>query len=264
MDEEQIERFIKVAELRTYAPGEMVILEGKIDSDEPPRDGVSEGETSKDAVTIESTDSDEESKDYVMVDLEQHNPLEDAAATLKRDSSAAGTSVGPETVDNVGPADVEEVDALFLDENGTESAQEAVRIVAEVAAAERIPLDMEQVSQNAKTKRESMSGQVSNVYAIQSGNADVWHENFNAASLGPGHIFGEGGFLFHRQHSASVVASPTSELSCWVVPIHLFMSYVLPSMHMMNKFVKYASRETESGEPYMTMVSCDENGLERF
>lgn len=113
---------------------------------------------------------------------------------------------------------------------------------------------MEQIAQSAKDKRESMSGQVSNVYAIQSGHADVWHENFNTASLGPGHIFGEGGFLFHRQHSASVVASPSTVLTCWVVPIHLFMSYVLPSMNMMNMFVKYASRENESGEPYMTMV----------
>lgn len=259
MDEEQIERFIKVAELRTYAPGEMVILEGKIDSDEPPRE-VSDEETSEDTVTTESQDN-EESKEYVMVNLEQHNPLEDAASTLKQDSSAE-TLVGPENVENIGPADVEEVDDMFSDENGTEPVQEAVRIVAEVAAAERIPLDMEQVSQDAKTKRASMSGQVSHVYAIQSGNADVWHENFNTASLGPGHIFGEGGFLFHRQHSASVVASPNSELSCWVVPIHLFMSYVLPSMHMMNKFVKYASRETESGEPYMTMVSSEK--VERY
>jgi CRP-like cAMP-binding protein len=241
MDEEQIERFIKVAELRTYAPGEMVILEGKIDNEE----GTMEG-------------SEEETNDYVMVDLEQHNPLEDAASTLKQDSSAETLVVGPQNVENVGPADVEEVDDTFLDENGgTEPVREAVRIVAEVAATKQILLDMEQVSKNAKTKRESMSGQVSCVYAIQSGNADVWHENFNTASLGPGHIFGEGGFLFHRQHSASVVASPYTDLSCWVVPIHVFMSYVLPSMHMMNKFVKYASRETESGEPYMTMVSCE-------
>ena len=251
MDEEQIERFIKVAELRTYAPGEMVILEGKIDDDT--EEALEARDTSEEKVTTAS-EHDQESQDYELVDLEQHNPLEDAASTLKQDTSLVEEAfVG-------GPADVEEADDTFSDENGTESVsnepgKEVMRIVAEVAAAEQVDLDMEQIAQSARDKRESMSGQISYVYTIQSGCADVWHENFNTASMGPGHIFGEGGFLFHRQHSASVVASPSTGLTCWVVPIHLFMSYVLPSMHMMNMFVKYASRENESGEPYMTMVS---------
>lgn len=250
MDEEQIERFIKVAELRTYAPGEMVILEGKIDDTDS--EAMDSRVVSEETLT---TPSDQESQDYELVDLEQHsNPLEEAAATLKQDTD--------EEAFVAGPADVEEADDTFSDENNqTESVsdqpgKEVMRIVAEVAAAEQVDLDMEQVAQSARDKRESMSGQISYVYAIQSGYADVWHENFNTASMGPGHIFGEGGFLFHRQHSASVVASPSTGLTCWVVPIDLFMSYVLPSMHMMNMFVKYASRENELGEPYMTMVSA--------
>ena len=254
MDEEQIERFIKVADLRTYAPGEMVILEGKIDEDE---DSVVEAHAEeKEAETLEETEETpvkenvkEDTSEYVSIDLEQQNPLEEAASALRTGDEAADVSV---VVEEVGPADAEEFDDTFVDDPEPVHKQ-ALKIVAAVADAEDVPIDIEQVSKSAKEKRESMSGTQSYVYVVRSGNADVWHENFNTSSMGPGHIFGEGGFLFHRRHSASVVASPSTELACWVVPINLFMSYVLPSNQMVHMFVKYASRETSSGEPYMTM-----------
>ena len=96
------------------------------------------------------------------------------------------------------------------------------------------------------------SGMPSSVYCIRSGAADIWHNNINTASFGAGTIFGVGGFLFHRQHSATVVASPNQELECWVVPADIFRNEVLPSENMVKMFSKYASpKETE--ERYMTM-----------
>ena len=251
MDEEQIERFVQVATLRKYDPGEMVILEGKIDDDQEPTIEVKEEVTEEHPVneTIE-----EATGEYVNIDLEEQNPLEEAASALRseEESTTDATTTATVNLEEAGPAEVEEIDETFADEPEPVH-KKALKIVAAVADAERVPLDIEQVSQSAKDKRESLSGMPSCVYTVRSGHADVWHENFNTSSLGPGHIFGEGGFLFHRMHSASVVAAPSSELECWVVPIHLFLTYVLPSPQMVNMFVKYASRETDAGVPYMTM-----------
>jgi Ca2+-binding EF-hand superfamily protein len=96
------------------------------------------------------------------------------------------------------------------------------------------------------------SGMPSYVYCIRSGAADVWHNNVNTASFGAGTIFGVGGFLFHRQHSATVAASPDQELECWAVPADVFRNEVLPSDNMVRMFSKYASPK-ESDEVYMTM-----------
>lgn len=229
LDEEQIERFIEVADLRVYAPGEMVILEGKVDVDEGDLK-VLQGDTLS-------------SKTNEPVDLDEHNPLEEAVATLKENSSG----------DVVGPADVEEEEDEFEQVEKEPRQTEAMNFVKAVVDAEEAVLGLDELAQSVKENRENMSGTPSYVYVVQNGHADVWHENFHTSSLGPGNVFGEGGFLFHRRHSASVVASPNSDLTCWVVPIHLFMSYVLPSMPMMQLFVKYASSETETGEPCMTM-----------
>jgi CRP-like cAMP-binding protein len=79
------------------------------------------------------------------------------------------------------------------------------------------------------------------VYCIRSGAADVWHDGVNTASFGAGTIFGVGGFLFHRQHSATVVASPDQELECWAVPAEVFRNEVFPSENMVGMFSKYAS-----------------------
>lgn len=262
MDQEQIERFIQVAELKIYQPGEMVILEGKIDDGDEPTVVAEQVEVKQEeTITITPTNDavvEEKTGEYVNVDLEEQNPLEEAATALRTEDESSSADVTTTTTivaEEAGLADVEEFDETFADDDTTTEPlhQQALKIVAAVADAEHVPLDIEQVSQSAKEKQESMSGMPSYVYAVRSGHADVWHENFNTSSLGPGHIFGEGGFLFHRRHSASVVASPSSELECWVVPIHLFMSYVLPSPQMTSMFIKYATHETDDGIPYMTM-----------
>ena len=272
MDEEQIERFIQVAMLKKYKAGELVILEGKIDNDEEEEDdeSVVAIERRPTMATVEDVEGEYDDSD---LNLDQQNPLEEAASTL-RDEDESSTSFvianEKEEAPSVPPADLnvkmdeEDYDETFSNEPDHHHEQ-VLKIVAAVADAEHVPLDMEELSQSAKEKREILSGMQSFVYTVRSGRADVWHENFNTSSLGPGHVFGEGGFLFHRQHSASVVASPSTELECWAVPINLFMSYVLPSAQMMNMFVKYASHENESGLPYMSMDDfvqcvCDREG----
>ena len=279
MDEEQIERFIQVAMLKKYKPGELVILEGKIDNDEEEEEeeSVVAIERRPTVATVEDVEGEYDDAD---LNLEEQNPLEEAASALREEDESASTSVNvkekeeaPVSADLTVKMDEEDYDETFSDEPDhhqqdeaqPDHHQQALEIVAAVANAEDVPLDIEELSQSAKEKRETLSGMQSFVYTVRSGRADVWHENFNTSSLGPGHVFGEGGFLFHRQHSASVVASPSTELECWAVPINVFMSYVLPSPQMMNMFVKYASHENESGLPYMSMDDfvqcvCDREG----
>ena len=137
------------------------------------------------------------------------------------------------------------------------------------------------------------SGQKRAVYIVRKGNADIYYNNnqatttasspsssssttadsyFHPASLVAGQMFGEGGFLFGRQHSASVVASmkgkPASgssgsgsgtstsakqPLECWVVGIKDFRDFVLPSENMTQLFEAYASHVDKRGVLYMTM-----------
>jgi solute carrier family 25 aspartate/glutamate transporter 12/13 len=97
------------------------------------------------------------------------------------------------------------------------------------------------------------SGTPRSIYIVNRGNADVWYQSeFNPASLGPGTLFGEGGFLFGRQHSASVKAGG-EPLECWVVDMKTFRNHVLPSDNMSLLFHQYATKTDPTGAVYMTM-----------
>ena len=92
------------------------------------------------------------------------------------------------------------------------------------------------------------------LYIVRKGRADVWHHTrFNPHSLGPGTTFGEGGFLFGRQHSASIIANKTEPLECWVVDSQTFRNHVLPSKSMSQLFHKYATKKDGRGQYYLTM-----------
>jgi Ca2+-binding EF-hand superfamily protein len=96
------------------------------------------------------------------------------------------------------------------------------------------------------------SGSKPFLYVIKQGNADVLCQtNFNPASLGPGTLFGEGGFLFERQHSASIVAA--GPLECWVVDFETFLNDVLNSENLRKLFSQHAHRRDGQGNLYMTM-----------
>ena len=183
MDEEQIERFIQVVELRTFRPGEAVILEGCRDERFP-----------------------EDDLDFIR-----------------------GTNK------SLALADID--DLLEKEyESGDEMTEQDVEI--------DIPFDSHHIPPPS-------SGSKPFLYIIKSGNADVLVDTTNPATLGPGTLFGEGGFLFGRQHSASIVAA--GPLECWVVDLDTFLEDVLKSQNLQRLFSDHAHREDDQGNLYMTM-----------
>ena len=91
-----------------------------------------------------------------------------------------------------------------------------------------------------------ISGIPRQIYVLKEGTVDVWYSKSGnkkgatesegplIVSLKAGKVFGEGGFLFGRQHSASVVAS--TQVECWVLDFRTFRQHVLPSGHMSEIF----------------------------
>jgi hypothetical protein len=73
-------------------------------------------------------------------------------------------------------------------------------------------------------------GSKSYLYVIGQENAYVFYDSVNPASLGARELFGDCGFLFGRQHSASIVAG--SHLECWVVDHNTSLKDVLPSKNL--------------------------------
>ena len=100
----------------------------------------------------------------------------------------------------------------------------------------------EQNDNNGKNSDEN-----SYLYVIRNGTADVFYEStsVNPATLGKSKIFGEGGFIFGRNHSASIIAA-TNTLECFCIDRHTFIHKVLPSQNMKRLYRKYASSSTSS------------------
>jgi solute carrier family 25 aspartate/glutamate transporter 12/13 len=140
--------------------------------------------------------------------------------------------------DDSGPADI---DDLWLNDNTTTTTTSKMVNDAEDTddnASERnnnnphSSLDVE--SNNNKNDKKSY------LYMIRNGHADVFYETVNPATLGRPNFFGEGGFLFGRNHSASVVAA-TDKLECFRIDRHTFIHKILPSHNMKRMYRKYAS-----------------------
>jgi len=84
------------------------------------------------------------------------------------------------------------------------------------------------------------------LYVIRNGTADVFYGGtINPATLGKSKMFGEGGFLFGRDHSASIVAA-TDKLECFRIDRHTFINKILPSHNMKRLYRKYASEAFSS------------------
>ncbi|CAJ1934819.1 unnamed protein product [Cylindrotheca closterium] len=190
MDEEQIQRFVEVAECRSFRPGEAVILEGCRD-------------------------------ERMMYDYQA-----DADESL-------------------GPADVDE---FLLDEENKSNVNIETDSSAMHAESDAFNLALHTLDHVPPP----FSASKPLLYIIKEGNADVlYHANFNPASLGPGTLFGEGRFLFGRQHSASIVAA--GPLKCWVVGLDTFLKDVLNSENLKKIFAQHAHRNDSQGKLYMTM-----------
>lgn len=181
MDDEQIERFIRVAEVKFFRPGEAVILEGCKDDRDLETEGDTELAEMDDLLLLED--------DWELIDEKEQGEVMDETLSHIR-------------FDYVPPPS---------------------------------------------------SGSKPFLYVIKEGNADVlYHTNFNpVASLGRGTLFGEGGFLFGRQHSASIVAA--GQLKCWVVDFETFLNDVLNSDNLQKLFSQHAHRKNGDGNLYMTM-----------
>jgi len=107
--------------------------------------------------------------------------------------------------------------------------------------------DEPQEDHDAITNTRESPFKSSYVYVIRNGKADVFFESVNPATLGPSKMFGEGGFLFGRNHSASVVAA-TDQLECFRVDRHTFVHKILPSQNMKRLYRKYASSSISPGD----------------
>ena len=267
LTEEQVDRFVQVAKLRSFRPGQAVILEGcRDDRDE------------------------EEYEEYD--DLHSHVPTTRQMYVTRRSSAMAdpdddmddndllylpeASSSSSSSKDLVSEKDATDVDltltaATIQSEKQTEQAPDSdVDDASEEATQDdSTTTTMQQQQQQQQPQHPPFedhlvpppsSGSKSYLYVIRQGNADVFYENVNPASLGPGTTFGEGGFLFGRQHSASIVAS--SPLECYVVDHSTFIHDVLESNKMKLLFDKYAHHtlpthrngpDGGSGERYMTM-----------
>ena len=249
LDEDQIQRFIDVAELRTYTPGTAVIRQGSVDDDNPegqvdPMESL--GQRGIESV-IKETRLDLELKRLV----EERNPsserLDDVdmhvnlASALRLATREQRSEVEDDVIASGAAGDLDEE----IERN-------------EYSLARRSSQQTSSAGMN--TANENLA-----IYAVRSGSGEVWVNGLNPASLGPGTVFGEGAVLFNRTHSATVIASqapdngPSTDkksgaLECWVVPAETFRTYVLNSDNMRKMFQKHAHRVDEDGEPYMIMV----------
>jgi Ca2+-binding EF-hand superfamily protein/CRP-like cAMP-binding protein len=211
MDEEQIERFIRVSEIRSFRAGEAVILEGCRDEREP------------------QYESGNFLKESALADIDDLLLQEDDSQPDKLDMSTT-----------------------VITEEGRKESKEMEgekRILNNLSPSpfHLIP--------------PPSSGSKPLLFVIKEGKADVLYDtNFNPASLGPGTLFGEGGFLFGRQHSASIVAA--GPLECWVVDFDTFFNDVLKSENLERLFARHAHRKDNQGNLYMTMQDFIHSCLE--
>jgi len=308
LDEEQLQRLVETAQLKTYQRGEIVILEGCVDDDDDDQDqdetiemdhsiSASSERSSAVAPTVEDdslVDGPAEADDEFDVFDEEENDKNNGETV-----DAAAKSENKEETDTVNNTNNKESESTSRitgnapssgsEEKGeTQNAENGALSNAEgklPAVAEDLPLstvfdenetidctttDTQQdddsslsstsPTPNAEKEQTSQahpppprSGIPRYIYIVRKGHAGIWYQpNFSPASLGPGTLFGEGGFLFGRQHSASVVAADDT-LECWVVDHDTFRHHVLPSSNMNSIFQFYAKDEDEKGELYMTM-----------
>jgi solute carrier family 25 (mitochondrial aspartate/glutamate transporter), member 12/13 len=295
MDDEQLNTFVQLLELKQYSPGQVIILEGCSDSNDSPSIGSNSHHVNcKDSSTFDSEHFSMSRDDSLFVDNDslveamevdtdssQHDFIENDAATGTPSGKENGTSNLPlnPSVDDfeessvLDPTEFQSSDSvnkdiarpLLVDQLTTASCLDSS------AAALSVPV-LSTLSEIVKPPVPPQSGIPRSIYIIRKGHAQVYYQNPNGPekkpymnsypvnTIGPGTLFGEGGFLFGRQHSASIVASPLNlknqePLECWVMNIRTFRDHVLPSSVMRQMFSKYArtSKDSPDAAAFMTM-----------
>lgn len=287
LDEEQVERLVAVAKLQTFKPGDAVILQGHVDQDDD--DDNDDDDIDKDDDKIDKGRYGKEQGISQPPSPPIEAAPKGAVVDVVADEVAA-VQVDDNTTDGKAEADTTQEGAVLTNESTEGSDESSGTSISHdestIAADETFKspaLDAADENNSAENDDEPKdatppvppkdaaattlarqytstfvapppkSGTRRSIYIVNRGNADVWYQNeFNPASLGPGTLFGEGGFLFGRQHSASVKAG-NEPLSCWVVDIATFRNHVLPSDNMSHLFHKYATKTDPTGAIYMTM-----------
>lgn len=244
LTEEQVDRFVQVATLRSFRPGQAVILEGcRDDRDEQDEQDYLHYHAPSRARQMHAT----RRSSQAMADPDDDMD-DDDLSLLEAETTTTTSSKEKDTTD---------ADAIAATNDLEEQTEQAPESETDGASEQATiqPLPQQQPQHppfDDHPVPPPSSGSKSYLYVIRQGNADVFYETVNQAALGPGTMFGEGGFLFGRQHSASIVAS--SFLECYVVDHSTFLHDVLESNKMKVLFDKYAKHTLpQTGERYMTM-----------
>ncbi|GAX22302.1 solute carrier family 25 (mitochondrial aspartate/glutamate transporter), member 12/13 [Fistulifera solaris] len=255
LDESQIERFISVAELKEFHPGDIVILEGCVDDDDlqdRADSRIRKPQRTSTKIFSEIDPADVEEEEIYAKSFERNNaPVEESRTEDVTGNRIANNDESESPNVNERRSFDDSLSNVF---GGMDSSWKNPFLRAREAATTFLSADF--LEDPPASPR---SGIKRSLYVVRDGKADVWYQpqNFRPASLGPGTLFGEGGFLFGRQHSASVVASTQAEtgsnLQCWVVDFTAFWEYVLPSEVMSRRFEECATKSDEHGVLYMTM-----------
>jgi solute carrier family 25 (mitochondrial aspartate/glutamate transporter), member 12/13 len=304
MDDEQFNTFIQSVEIKQYAPGQIIILEGCSDLNNSPSDGSNsqhDNETSNahlysvDAGAFcneqfsSTRDEITAMDDHTLVeamddgsDSAQQEFRENDSTTGTLSEKESGTSNLPQDrrIDDFNRSSIDDSTGRQSSESGNDDVAKSLmvnqRITASCLDSSTATLSapvLSTLSEIVKPPLPPQSGNPRAIYIIRKGHAEVYYQKPNGPenqpyknsypvnTIGPGTLFGEGGFLFGRQHSASIVASTTSDLQsqepleCWVMDIHTFRDYVLPSSMLRQIFKKYArtSKDCPDEEAFMTM-----------
>jgi len=285
LEEEQIERFIQVAELKRYREGQSIILEGCVDDASATENTVNDDDEFLEGFNDEDNNdnrSDSKSKynelnsklqqpeDRLVDDITagnetmpSHLPQGEEQEIQKEakpdfDDDATESDQKPQSADSSPTSTDEngsvEKDQQFKNDQDEEPLREHTTPDDPNNATSLAPHD-DPNSEFYLEPPPPKSGVPSYIYIVKSGQADVVYRKHNAnpASLGTGQVFGEGGFLFGRQHSASVLAA-SNVLECYVVDAATFRNYVLPSRSMVKLYNRHAKQLDEDQQTrYVTM-----------
>ena len=290
MDDEQLNSFIQSVELKQYPQGQIIILEGCTDSSESAIDGSfpHDGENvlptqphCPEAVAFANEHLSSVTDDDTLVEAADD---EDGRSQQKfgEKDSISESSLEPEVDCSSSPSN-ENVDenSLLVDPCVTRDEISNVFSVDQNTTASCLGLSagnltvpvLSTLTEIVRPPIPPQSGVPRSIYIIRKGFANVYYQNpygmenypfqngYPVNTIGPGTLFGEGGFLFGRQHSASIIASMFENhqnpepLECWVMDIRTFRDHVLPSSKMRQIFSKYArtSKEEPNVEAFMSM-----------
>jgi solute carrier family 25 (mitochondrial aspartate/glutamate transporter), member 12/13 len=255
LDAEQVDRFVAVAKRRDFDAGDIVILEGCVDQVETEDRLVRISNEATRVVSENAVDPEPPDPDgFVFVEISDGEPKEEEESTYLTEVASKSKSAETRVDANLEYQSPVSIETPLQEATTSESTEGAFRDDHQSKEEEESSHKNQPLLSFSSDPPPPQSGVKRSIYIVRSGNADVWYQpSFRAASLEQGTLFGEGGFLFGRQHSASIVAA-RNKLSCYVVDFVTFSKHVLSASDRLNRlFVAGAGQKDADGVPYMTM-----------